>query len=101
MVSMQPSRLVLVRHAHVADNDAAAGVRLCGWFDAPLSRRGWHQVERLCARLEHRPRPTALHTSPSRRALSMARVIGSRLGLAPRPLDLRSRPESAGKVKVA
>jgi transposase len=46
---MQPSRLVFVRHAHVADNDATAGARLCGWFDAPLSRRGWVQVERLAA----------------------------------------------------
>jgi broad specificity phosphatase PhoE len=85
---MQPSRLVLVRHAHVADNDAAAGARLCGWFDAPLSRRGWAQVARLCARLARSPRPTALYTSPSRRALGMARAIGSRLGLVPRPLEL-------------
>jgi broad specificity phosphatase PhoE len=85
---MQPSRLVFVRHAHVADNDTAAGARLCGWFDAPLSQRGWAQVERLCAHLEHRRRPTALYTSPSCRALSMARVIGSRVGLVPRPLDL-------------
>jgi broad specificity phosphatase PhoE len=85
---MQPTRLVFVRHAHVAENDAAAGARLCGWFDAPLSRRGWAQVERLTARLERRPSHTALYTSSSRRALSMARVIGSRLGLLPRPLDL-------------
>jgi alpha-ribazole phosphatase/probable phosphoglycerate mutase len=86
--TMRASTLVFVRHAHVADNDAAAGARLCGWFDAPLSRRGWAQVERLCARLEQAPPPTALYTSPLRRALSMARVIGSRLGLRPRPLDL-------------
>ena len=88
VISMQPSRLVFVRHAHVADNDPGAGARLCGWFDAPLSRRGWAQVERLCARLEHRAPPAALYTSPSRRAFSMARVIGARIGLLPRPLDL-------------
>src|SRR5438309_867026 len=53
--NMRFSTLVFVRHAHVADNDPA-GARLCGWFDPPLSRRGWAQVERLCARLEGAPR---------------------------------------------
>jgi broad specificity phosphatase PhoE len=85
---MRFSTLVFVRHAHVADNDPAAGARLIGWFDPPLSRRGWAQVERLCARLEGAPRPTALYTSPLRRARSMAHVIGGRLGLVPRPFDL-------------
>jgi 2,3-bisphosphoglycerate-dependent phosphoglycerate mutase len=86
--NMKASTLVLVRHAHVADNDPAAGARLCGWFDPPLSRRGWAEVERVCRRLEQVPRPAALYTSPLRRALSMARVLGKRLGLAPRRLDL-------------
>jgi alpha-ribazole phosphatase/probable phosphoglycerate mutase len=88
LITMRASTLVFVRHAHVADNDAAEGARLCGWFDSPLSRRGWTQVERLCARLEQAPRPAALYTSPLRRALSTAHVIGSRLGLPLRPLDL-------------
>jgi len=85
--NMRFSTLVFVRHAHVADNDPA-GARLCGWFDPPLSRRGWAQVERLCARLEGAPRPTALYTSPLTRARSMAHVLGARLGLAPRAFDL-------------
>jgi broad specificity phosphatase PhoE len=90
LVNMQASTLILVRHAHVADNDPAVGARLCGWFDPPLSRRGWAEVERLSRRLEQapRPRPTALYTSPLRRARAVAHVIGSRLGLAPRALDL-------------
>jgi broad specificity phosphatase PhoE len=85
---MNRSTLVLVRHAHVGDNDYVDGARLCGWFDPPLSRRGWAQVHSLCARLERAPAPTALYTSPLCRALSMARVIGSRVGLVPRPLGL-------------
>ncbi len=85
---MQASTLIFVRHAHVADNDPSAGSRLCGWFDPPLSRRGWTEVDRLCRRLEQGPRPTALYTSPLRRARAMAHVIGARLGLAPRALDL-------------
>lgn len=86
--NMRASTLVFVRHGHVADNDPAAGARLCGWFDPPLSRRGRVQVARLGARLEQAPRPTALYTSPLRRALSTAHAIGSRLGLPPRPLNL-------------
>ena len=87
-IGRRASTLVFVRHAHVADNDAADGARMCGWFDPPLSRRGWAQVERLCARLERGPRPTALYTSPLHRALSMAQVIGSCISLPPRPFDL-------------
>ena len=87
---MQASTLLFVRHAHVADNDPSAGSRLCGWFDPPLSRRGWTEVERLCRRLEQAPHPlpSALYTSPLRRAWAMAHVIGARLGLAPRAVDL-------------
>jgi broad specificity phosphatase PhoE len=73
--------LVLVRHAHVPDNDCGPDARLCGWYDAPLSPLGGRQVARLCAALEAGPRPAALYTSPLQRARQTAEGVAAVLGI--------------------
>lgn len=81
--------LLLVRHSHVADNTMDAGTRMCGWADPSLSEKGRQQTERLRAYLarEHARSPiAALYASPLRRTWDTAQVIGTALGIAPRPL---------------
>jgi broad specificity phosphatase PhoE len=77
--------LLLIRHGHTPDNTPGAGARLLGWTDAPLGDTGREQVHLLCARmLAEREVPAALYTSPLRRALDTARLLGDALDVRPR-----------------
>src|SRR5687767_12178055 len=65
---MEPTTLVLVRHAHCEENIAGLSSRLCGWFNPPLTGLGQAQVQALRERLAGEPPPAALYTSPLERA---------------------------------
>ena len=80
----QPSltTLLLVRHGHAEECDPPEG-RLCGWYDAPLSWRGREEGDKLAAALRSQPRPTALYTSPLRRARETAEILGGVFHLLP------------------
>lgn len=80
---MKPTTLVLVRHAHVSDEDCGPDGRLCGWFDPPLSPLGRRQAALVAARCAVGPSPAALYASPSKRAAATAEPIGDALGLEP------------------
>jgi broad specificity phosphatase PhoE len=79
-------RLVLCRHA---EPDTAANPGVLGQFDVGLSLLGEDQADRLAAALAAEE-PSALYSSPLRRAWETAERIGSRLGLEPN-LDERLR----------
>jgi broad specificity phosphatase PhoE len=64
--AMHSTRLVLVRHGHVATH----GV-LCGWTDLPLSELGHRQAEVLASTL----RVDLVYASPLRRARDTARHL--------------------------
>ncbi|MGH2355075.1 MAG: histidine phosphatase family protein, partial [Chloroflexota bacterium] len=80
----EPTTLLLVRHGHVADNDAQPAARLCGWSDPPLSALGRRQVAWLRWRLHQEAPIAALYTSPLQRAKYTAQTIAGLLGLRPR-----------------
>ncbi len=83
---MQPTTLDLIRHGHVADNDAGEHARLCGWTDPPLSPLGRWQADALRAQLRREPAAAAVYASPLRRARNTAQAVADALGL---PLRLR------------
>lgn len=69
-------RLVLVRHGETEYN--AGGLTL-GRHDAPLNERGIAQADALAASFLEPP--AALYSSPLKRALATAELIGARTGL--------------------
>jgi broad specificity phosphatase PhoE len=80
---MAATTLILVRHAHVADNDRGPGARLCGWFDPPVSAWGLRQLDALRDRLPAELPVTALYTSPLQRARATADAAAEVCGLDP------------------
>jgi broad specificity phosphatase PhoE len=78
------SRLLLVRHGHVADNTADSLARMCGWADPPLSPMGQEQVTLLVRRLADGPPIAAVYTSPLRRAVDTAAPLARLWRLRPR-----------------
>jgi broad specificity phosphatase PhoE len=80
---MAVTTLILVRHAHVSDNDDGPDGRVCGWFDPPLSPLGLRQLAALRERLAEEPPVTALYTSPLRRARHTALAAAEVTGLEP------------------
>lgn len=84
-----PRRLLLVRHA------APERPRRIGEPHLPLSEMGWQQARALAGRLKGAP-VRALYTSPYRRALETAHVLGESLGLEP-VVDERLREWDAGQ----
>jgi broad specificity phosphatase PhoE len=79
---MRSTSLILIRHAHVVDNDPGAHARLSGWTDSRLSSLGEREAQALARRLVMQvPRAVALYTSPLLRARATADAIGAALGL--------------------
>jgi len=76
-----PTRLVLVRHGQSTWNREH---RIQGQLDPPLAAEGRRQAELLGARLAGR-NFAAHYASDLKRAFETADIIGSRIGLAPRP----------------
>ncbi len=77
----------LARHG---ESDWNAANRFQGHSDRPLTELGRRQAEALADELEGTTALTAVYSSPLRRALDTAALVGARLGLAPIPVeDLR------------
>lgn len=79
--------LILLRHAKSSwKNDSLDDA------DRPLAERGERDAPRIAARLKSRgARPTLLLTSPARRTLRTAEIVGHALGLG--PAETRTVPE--------
>ena len=75
--------MLLIRHGESIWNQER---RIQGNLDPDLSDRGRAQAELLAERLKGRPF-AALYTSPLRRALDTATILGESAGLAPRSID--------------
>lgn len=73
---------MLIRHAMTA-----AGTRLCGWLDVPLTAAGRTELRRLLRRRRTRAVPDALYTSPLARAAEVAAALGDAWAVEPRPAD--------------
>lgn len=79
------TELTLIRHGQTHANVAG---RWQGWSDGALTSLGRKQAEAVARRLAaERVQVAALYTSPLRRALQTARIIGKALGLRPVCLD--------------
>jgi len=76
--------LYLVRHGRTASNVAR---RLHGATDIPLDAVGFSQAQRIANRLASDEPFDALFTSPLRRAVATARVLGTKLQLSPAPVS--------------
>jgi broad specificity phosphatase PhoE len=74
----------LARHG---ESDWNAANRFQGRCDRPLTARGRRQAEALAAELAAVPGLSAIYSSPFRRALETARVVGERTGLEPVAVD--------------
>ena len=86
--------LLLIRHAHSAENGGSRNPRLCGRYDAPLSELGAKQVERLRGRLECADAGAA-YASPLQRSIATAAALPERLA----PVRLQSLQEiDCGRV---
>lgn len=73
---MLASRLILVRHGHIAGNTPSeAEGRMNGWTDAPLSPLGWLQANELRERMKREIPTVARYSSPLRRAVATARSL--------------------------
>nr|HID14460.1 histidine phosphatase family protein [Anaerolineae bacterium] len=79
------TELILIRHGQTHANVAG---RWQGWSDSTLTSLGQTQAEAVARRLaaEH-SRVAALYSSPLRRALQTATIIGAALGLRPVSVD--------------
>lgn len=75
-------RLLLIRHGQSVGN---AERRLQGRGEFPLTERGIAQSQRLAQRLAAFP-PDVLYSSPVRRALTTAHILGQALNLPVQPL---------------
>ena len=81
------TRLILIRHGHIAANAGEHDAPMAGWTDLPLGPQGRQQVERLRQRLLLGARFDAIYSSTLCRAAETARVLAA-AGLGP----LRLRP---------
>jgi broad specificity phosphatase PhoE len=74
----------LARHG---ESDWNASNRFQGHSDRPLTELGRRQAELLAQDLAEATSLSAIYSSPLRRALETAAVVGTRLGLVPVELD--------------
>lgn len=76
------TRLIVIRHGHVANNGGDPEALMVGWTDVPLSARGRLQTERLRTHLARRQRFDAIYSSPLCRATETAQsLVDAGLGL--------------------
>ena len=87
------TRLFLIRHGRSTWN---AEHRIQGLADPPLDGVGREQARRLAERLRQDP-PVGLYTSPQRRALGTAEIIGRTLGVPVMPDD-RLKEHDVGDI---
>ena len=74
----------LARHG---ESDWNAANRFQGHSDRPLTELGRRQAEALADELAATATLTAVYSSPLRRALDTAALVGARLGLTPIPVE--------------
>lgn len=75
------TELLFIRHGQTPANAAGAWQ---GWSDPPLNATGQAQAHAIADRLKiDHSEVRALYTSPLRRALQTAEIIGTRLALSP------------------
>ena len=76
--------IYLARHG---ESDWNAANRFQGLSDRPLTELGRRQAEALADELATTASPSAIYSSPLRRAFETAAIVGTRTGLEPRPVD--------------
>lgn len=76
--------IYLARHG---ESDWNAANRFQGLSDRPLTELGRRQAEALADQLAATASPSAIYSSPLRRAFETAAIVGTRTGLEPRPVD--------------
>lgn len=76
------TRLILIRHGHIAANTGGHDTLMAGWTDVPLSSRGRLEIERLKKYLSRGPRFDAIYSSPLSRASETACLLAV-AGLGP------------------
>jgi broad specificity phosphatase PhoE len=76
--------IYLARHG---ESDWNAANRFQGLSDRPLTELGRRQAEALADELAMTASPSAIYSSPLRRAFETAAIVGTRTGLEPRPVD--------------
>jgi len=81
---MTATRIILVRHGHVA---GIVPERFRGRRDLDLSEAGLQQAERTARHVAGRWRPSAVYTSPLRRCRQTAAAIASACGIGTQVLD--------------
>jgi broad specificity phosphatase PhoE len=87
--------ILLARHGQTADN--VQPIRFQGFRDTPLTDTGRAQAHELADRVAGLEEPIrSLWSSDLRRAAETARIVGERIGLAPR-LDSRLREANRGE----
>ena len=75
MIGKFETRLVVIRHGHVAANGGDDDSPMAGWTDVPLSPCGRRQIERLRQHLACTPRFDAIYSSPLSRARETAQSL--------------------------
>jgi alpha-ribazole phosphatase/probable phosphoglycerate mutase len=76
------TRLMLIRHGHIAANSGELNAPMAGWTDVPLSARGRLEVKQLTQHLRRGPQFDAIYSSPLSRASDTARLLVA-AGLGP------------------
>lgn len=85
--------ILLARHGETDDN--VPPIKVQGFTDTPLNDTGRRQAESLAERLAGEP-IVSLWSSDLSRALETAQIVGTRLGIEPRP-DARLREADRGR----
>ena len=79
--------MTIVYFARHGESDWNAANRFQGHSDRPLTELGRRQAEQLAEALTAATSLSAIYSSPLRRALETAAIVGARLGLEPVQLD--------------
>jgi broad specificity phosphatase PhoE len=69
------TRMIMIRHGHVAANGGDPDAPMAGWTDVALSPRGRLQIEQLRRHLVRRPAFDAIYSSPLSRASETAQSL--------------------------
>jgi broad specificity phosphatase PhoE len=88
---------ILVRHGQSTGN-LSSGTLMGGWTDLPLTELGSVEASELASRLLDEQLPSAIVSSPLRRAAQTAAVLGERLSIEPVVLEPALREIGCGEV---
>ncbi len=91
------TRLIVIRHGHIAANTGELHAPMAGWTDFPLSSRGRLDIERLKEYLARGPPFDAIYLSPLSRASDTAQLLVA-AGLGPLRLLLALKEINCGQL---